>query len=119
MITNEDRELLKSKLLFIRQELLNGVDKVVRHSNDEFSSDLPDLNDEASRTYHRQVMLSLGEVDRQQLKMVDEALQNLETEEYGTCIDCEEEIPLQRLMSLPYVKRCIGCKEKWEESQKE
>ncbi|MEE8484754.1 MAG: TraR/DksA C4-type zinc finger protein [Nitrospinota bacterium] len=117
-MTKDEKDAIKKKLLSVRQELLNGVDKVVRHSNDEFHTDVPDLNDEATRTYHRQVMLSLGEVDRQQLKLVDEALGNLGNDEFGVCIDCEEIIPVKRLMSVPYVKRCIGCKEKWEESQK-
>lgn len=110
-------DTLKKKLIAIRRELLDGVSKVRESSNEEFEDDVPDLNDEASRTYSRQVMLSIGEVDRHQLKFVDEALNLIENNnpEYGTCIDCEEEIPFKRLEAAPYVRRCRDCKEKWEE----
>ncbi|GMT42985.1 MAG: RNA polymerase-binding transcription factor DksA [bacterium] len=110
--------ILKEKLDKIRVELLGGVDNVVKHSNDAFESEAPDINDEASRTYNRQVMLSLGEVERQILKLVDEAMQAIKNGEYGTCIDCEGEIPYKRLDAVPYAKRCIECREKWEEGIK-
>jgi DnaK suppressor protein len=116
-MTREQLLLLKEKLVRVRKELLNGVDNVNRHSNDEFHGEIPDVNDEANRTYNRQVILSIGEVDRQQLKLVEESLEliGMEDGDYGTCIDCEEEIPFERLEAAPYVMRCIGCKTKYEE----
>lgn len=108
----------KEKLYTVRQNLLAEVDKVNKHSNDEFESDVPDLNDEASRTYNRQVKLSIGEVERNQLKLVDEALDAIESGDYGTCIDCEEVIPIKRLETVPYAKRCVECKTKYEEELK-
>jgi len=32
----------------------------------------------------------------------------------STCIDCEEEIPLQRQIKVPGVQRCVGCQEIYE-----
>ncbi len=120
-MNSKELSFLKSKLLTARRELLEGVAKVQEHSNEEFKGDLPDLTDEASRTYNRQVMLSIGEVDRQQIKLVEEALERIESGSdggYGVCIDCEEDIPYKRLEAAPYVKRCVECKEAWEESLK-
>lgn len=114
-MVSKQQDVLKSKLLDIRRELLDGVDKVTKRSNDEFHTEVPDINDEASRTYSRQVMLSLGEVERKQLQMVDEALKAMEDGGYGTCVDCEEGIPFKRLEAVPYVKRCVACKTKYEE----
>ena len=113
----EELQTLKSRLNLLRDELISGVDKLNKHSNDEFMGEVADVNDEASRTYSRQVMLSKGEVDRQQLKLVEEALELIETDEtaYGVCIDCEEEIPYNRLEAAPYVKRCVDCKTMYEE----
>ena len=116
-LTSEDREALKAKLLDLRNNLVNDVDNINKHSNDEFESEVPDVNDEASRTYSRTVMLARGEQDRAILKKIDEALDSLERGEYGTCVDCEEDIPFKRLISVPYVERCIDCMTKWEESQ--
>ena len=114
-MNGEHLEMLKGKLVETRQDLLDGVEKVSKRSNDEFEAEVPDVNDEASRTYSRQVLLSLGEAERKQLQLVDEALKAMETGKYGVCIDCEEGIPLKRLEAVPYVKRCVGCKTKYEE----
>lgn len=118
-LKEEDRETLKAKLLELRDSLANDVENINKHSNDEFESEVPDVNDEASRTYSRQVMLARGEQDRVILKRIDDALDALERGEYGTCVDCDEDIPLKRLISVPYVERCIDCMTKWEESQSE
>jgi len=114
-MNKEQLEGLKEKLLAIRKDLLDGVSNVINHSNDEFGMETPDINDEASRTYSRQVLLSLGEADRKQLRLVDDALENIEKGEYGTCVDCEDDIPYSRLEAVPYVKRCVTCKTKYEE----
>ncbi|MBI5178321.1 MAG: TraR/DksA family transcriptional regulator [Nitrospinae bacterium] len=118
-LTKEQLATLRDKLLQIRQALVNDVDNIQKHSNDEFESEVPDVNDDASRTYSRTVMLSRGEVDRHQLKLIDEALASIERGDYGTCTDCESEIPFPRLLSVPYVERCIDCMTKWEQSQTE
>lgn len=114
-LTKEQMATLREKLVGLRQSLASDVDNIQKHSNDEFEAEVPDVNDEASRTYSRQVMLSRGEVDRQLLKLIDEALDSLDRGDYGTCIDCEREIPFPRLLSVPYVERCIDCGTKWEE----
>jgi len=95
------------------------VDHITKHSNDEYESEVPDVNDEAARTYSRQLMLSRGEADRHQLKLIDEALSALDGGDYGTCVDCETEIPYDRLLSVPFVERCVNCMTKYEESQRE
>jgi len=116
-MTNEQLLFLKEKLVRVRKELLEGVDNVNRHSNDEFHGEVSDVNDEANRTYNRQVLLSIGEVDRQQLKLVEESIELIDSDtgDYGVCMDCEEEIPFKRLEAAPYVMRCIDCKTKYEE----
>jgi DnaK suppressor protein len=114
-ITEENRDRLKDRLIETRKDLLDGVEIVSKRSNEEFETEVPDVNDEASRTYSRQVLLSLGEAERKQLQLVDEALVAMDSGNYGTCIDCEEGIPFKRLEAVPYVKRCVDCKTKYEE----
>jgi len=118
-MTKEQIALLKEKLLQVHQALVAEVGNIQKHSNDEFESEVPDITDEAARTYSRQVMLSRGEADRSQLKLIDEALISIERGDYGICTDCENEIPFQRLLSVPYVERCVDCMTKYEESQSE
>ncbi|MEE8587842.1 MAG: TraR/DksA C4-type zinc finger protein [Sulfurimonadaceae bacterium] len=37
------------------------------------------------------------------------ALQKVDKEDYGLCVECEEEIPFGRLMILPEATHCIEC----------
>lgn len=44
-----------------------------------------------------------------QLKDILEALEKMETETYGTCENCNAEIPIERLRAYPAAKTCIKC----------
>jgi DnaK suppressor protein len=104
-------EQYRQKLLEIRNQLVGDVEKSRKYSKEEVSGDVPDINDEASRTYSRQVILHLGEKERKQLKEVDLCLERIENDEYGECIECRGEIPQKRLESIPYTMHCVKCKE--------
>ncbi|MFQ5560902.1 MAG: TraR/DksA family transcriptional regulator [Nitrospinota bacterium] len=105
----------RNKLLAIRERLVGDVEKSRQLSKEEVEGDVPDINDDASRTYSRQVILHLGEKERLQLKEVDLSLERLNNGEYGICVECEEEIPSKRLDLIPYTMHCVKCKEHEEE----
>lgn len=42
------------------------------------------------------------------------ALARLEAGDYGTCIDCGEDIPAPRLQAQPFAIRCVECQERHE-----
>lgn len=48
----------------------------------------------------------------QELKSIQQALQRLETEEYGECLNCGEMIAVGRLEVDPAARLCIHCAEK-------
>lgn len=54
------------------------------------------------------------EVDRNTLLEVEQAQQRLANGLYGLCIDCNEEIPLERLVAQPTAIRCAACQTKIE-----
>ena len=108
----------EKKLLDIRKELAGEVEKSRQYSHEEVDGDVPDINDDASRSYSRQVILELGEREREQIKDVDEALERIENGEYGSCIECGEDILEKRLELIPYAKWCVDCKEKMEAKEK-
>lgn len=48
---------MKSKLQDIRSRLLGGIEKTIKTSQDEeFTQLIPDITDEASRSFSRQIM---------------------------------------------------------------
>ncbi len=50
------------------------------------------------------------------LEMIDEALERLVSGEFGKCLDCECQIPMERLDAKPYARFCVKCKTAREEN---
>lgn len=55
--------------------------------------------------------LDLAEAQRdiQEWRGIREAIRRMDTGEYGVCVDCASDIPLERLRSQPLALRCIDC----------
>lgn len=67
--------------------------------------------DQAQITHDEFVSLHLNSIDYLQLRLVDEALDRLNSGDYGVCLSCEEPIPAKRLRALPWARYCISCQE--------
>lgn len=110
---------IKSKLQDIRAHLLGGIEKNLKTSKDEeFTQLVPDVTDDASRSFSQQMLLNLGEQDREKLIQVEEALYQIENGGYGICKLCEAPIPQDRLTLVPFTQHCVACLNKIEEDQK-
>jgi RNA polymerase-binding protein DksA len=46
---------------------------------------------------------------------IDEALERIKDETYGTCNSCEGDIGSMRLEAVPHARMCIECKSKEEQ----
>jgi len=73
-----------------------------------------DLADKASSAYTKEFLYSLSNTDREVLQKVDEALQRITKANYGTCVECGEEIEKKRLEAVPWASHCVTCQEKIE-----
>lgn len=51
---------------------------------------------------------------RQRLLKLDWMLENVEDDEFGTCRDCGDDIPLARLLAVPESGLCIECAEDYQ-----
>ncbi len=110
---------MKSKLQDIRSQLLGGIEKILKTSQDEeFTQLIPDITDDASRSFSRQMLLNLGEQDREKLIQVEEALYQIENGGYGICKLCETPIPEARLKLVPFTQHCVSCLNVIEQDQK-
>jgi len=54
------------------------------------------------------------EAAQAQLKLVRAALQRLDDDTYGRCVDCGKELLADRLEAKPEAARCLSCQEKAE-----
>lgn len=68
--------------------------------------------DIAREQYDSFVSLRIGSLAYQQLRLVNAALERLETGTYGTCLACGEAIPPKRLAAVPWASCCVKCQER-------
>jgi DnaK suppressor protein len=59
----------------------------------------------------QEIGVVMAEMIADVLRRVDEALARLENGVYGSCVDCNGEIPDKRLKALPFALRCRECEE--------
>jgi DnaK suppressor protein len=68
-------------------------------------------DDQAQISNDEFVSLHLNSLDYVQLRLVEEALDRLNSGDYGTCLCCEEPLPVKRLRALPWARYCVACQE--------
>jgi len=99
---------IKERLIAERENLLNKLKENDLSIDD---SETPDPVDLAVRNYSKNVMLAVSENDSRQIILINEALERIEDEEYGTCQNCEKEINPKRLDAIPWARYCLNCQE--------
>lgn len=112
----EARELraLQAALEALREELRAFVD-----ASDAGSRPV-DLNEPIGRLSRMDAMQqqSMAKANRlaatRRLAAVEAALRRIETEEYGSCLRCEEPVGFKRLEVQPEAALCIACQSRRE-----
>jgi DnaK suppressor protein len=99
---------IKDRLITERDNLLNKLKENDLSIDD---SETPDPVDLAVRNYSKNVMLAVSENDSRQIILINEALERIEDEEYGSCQNCEKEINPKRLDAIPWARYCLNCQE--------
>ena len=114
----EKADEMKKVLLKLKEDALEEVGRAVKSGADK-PTDEPsgDIYDQASNERDRELLLLLGDREREKIRNIDEALARLDEGEYGICEDCEEEIPLGRLKVMPFARLCVKCKADLEKLQ--
>ena len=107
---------IRDQLLKNQTELLNIIQSsqsIERNSAEmNFSNEI----DMASSLEGREMMFQLTSRDRNELKMIKEALYKIDSGTYGICDSCSKKISAKRLQILPLSILCIECKESMEHS---
>jgi DnaK suppressor protein len=68
-------------------------------------------DDQAQISHDEFVSLRMNGLDYVQLRLVEEALDRMETGDYGVCLACEEPIAEKRLRALPWARYCVTCQD--------
>jgi DnaK suppressor protein len=99
----------KTMLETWRRELMDEVARTVHYMQDE-AANFPDPNDRATQEEEFSLELRARDRERKLLKKIGEAMQRLESGEYGYCDACGVEIGIRRLEARPTASLCIDCK---------
>jgi DnaK suppressor protein len=67
--------------------------------------------DQAQLSHDEFVSLRLNSLDYGQLRLVEEALDRVQSGDFGVCLACDRPIPPKRLQALPWARYCVPCQE--------
>jgi DnaK suppressor protein len=116
-MTKEDAyEEIRKDLQEQREELLREAEKVLNDLPGELN--YPDMGDQATDESNRSFMLRLRERERKLLAKIEDAIERIDTKNYGICEECGSEISIKRLKARPVTSLCIDCKTLQEEEEK-
>jgi DnaK suppressor protein len=102
---------IRERLLAKRSELLKLI-----QSSQSLERDAGDLTfsneiDLASSLEGREMLFQLTSRDRNELRLIEDALFRIIEGTFGACESCEEQISLKRLQIMPLTPLCISCQE--------
>ena len=98
----------------IRAEIVGEVEKISGKENG--AEHMADISDDAARSYDRKLQGDLEKQEWNKLKQVEAALEKVAQDKYGTCEQCQSEIPEARLEIMPYAEFCTQCLSEIEEN---
>jgi DnaK suppressor protein len=101
----------RDKLLDRREGLVGQVQEAEKYSRERDSEATQDPADMAANAYTKELLVSMSANDRQLLALVDEALERIETGEYGDCVHCNEPVQEKRLDAVPWARHCLRCQD--------
>jgi DnaK suppressor protein len=108
----KEMEKYRVVLLAKQRELTEAYATVKGESREAPGGDgTEDYIDYAVNSYAKEFLLSLTELDRKQLILVEDALRRIDRGEYGRCMQCGDPINPKRLEVQPWARHCVRCQE--------
>ena len=115
-LTAEEIADFKARLLEMKAKLshtLDGNAKELKKPN-EATGYSQHQADQGTDTFDRTISLEVTTKEYKLLRQIDRALEKIEEASYGICDVSGEEIPLARLMAIPYATMTVKAQEKFE-----
>ena len=110
-MNRKQMEKFKKLLDDKRAELLARVQAARAAETAGQSENAPDLGDRALSSVIRDLSYVLSTGERDILKRIDAALDRIEAESYGECLNCGKKVQQGRLNAVPWARHCIDCQE--------
>jgi DnaK suppressor protein len=113
-MTTSRAAALRQVLLDRRREVQGTVAGRVREGRAPRSRDVGDALDTSDADVQNGMDFMLLQMKATTLTRIDEALGRLSGGQYGSCVECETDIPERRLRALPFAVRCQACEARRE-----
>ena len=113
-----DQRRLKSfqgKLQEKKQQILETYSKNQAYGKEADLQGGQDLADKAASSYTKEFLFSLSNTERDTLQLVDEALARIDSDGFGVCAGCSNEVERKRLEAVPWARHCLRCQELQEQ----
>ena len=111
----------QQQLLQQRQEMLDQLTRLRGGEVDRSKASAAHFGEvgdsRAQVAIEREMEFAMDEHELAAIRTIDLALKRIETGRYGNCMDCDVEIPVERLQASPQSLRCITCQEKREDAK--
>ncbi|HZS27233.1 MAG TPA: TraR/DksA family transcriptional regulator [Candidatus Angelobacter sp.] len=91
-----------------REELRRSQANEERHEAHDFGRD---EGDRANFSQSKEMAFLQRAQERGLLALVEAALARIRDGSFGSCLNCEQEISLNRLNAVPWSRYCITCQE--------
>ncbi len=116
------RDKLTKILLKKRAEVVQGLEarmgqKLTRETGQKIDSAM-DSADQSAQDMDQGIDYSILEMKYEQFKDIADAFRKLQSDSYGLCEECGNEIDIKRLEVNPLARYCIECKTRKEQIEK-
>tara|TARA_B100000686_G_C15866380_1_gene514336 strand:- start:26 stop:415 length:390 start_codon:yes stop_codon:yes gene_type:complete len=101
----KEKEAILSE--FREKTEINGVNK----------NEIGDAIDSSVEEQERELDLLLQERELTRLEAIEIALTRIDSDDFGYCDECGEEISKKRLLAMPLARMCINCQSNIERSR--
>jgi len=101
----------EKRLVARRAALIEAYHSAKGNTKASTAGGTEDYIDYAVSSYERDFSLSLTELERRQLLLVEDALRRVRAGEYGRCLNCGVSVPQRRLEVEAWARYCIPCQE--------
>jgi DnaK suppressor protein len=115
----EIRSALVERRRVIEEELRKGFSRFLEEEAEETTVVDVEIGDESHVDVGKEMSFQVMSLRSNELKQIKEALQRMESGEYGKCDECGSPIRFERLKAMPFAQLCIGCQQDSERRDRE
>lgn len=105
---------LKKRRDELREIIRDELASTQREDYTELAGMVHDVGDESFAELLRGVNLTNRARELEEMQDIEASIERIKNGTYGTCVECNDAIAVERLDAYPTAKRCITCQSRHE-----